>query len=313
MQKQPLVSFVITTCDTQPALLRQCICSITALSLSAQEREIIMIDDGSTTSALNDIIDIADDILYIRQARQGLSAARNRGLQTATGKFVQFIDGKDSIIQVAYEHCLDIVRYHNPDIVSFKGAAEGKRVDTPFTYDGPMAGNYFMRNNTINTAAWSYIFERKMLGSLRFDESITNDDEGFTPQLFLRSERFFHTSSEACRLTTTDNTTDVVSQQGDINKMLDDTEKVLLRLQKLIVPDTDRPALNRRIAQLTMEYICNIIRQTHDRYLLNERLDTLKACGLFPLPERDYSKKYRYMRKMINNSLLRRLLFVTMK
>ena len=95
--------------------------------------------------------------------------------------------------------------------------------------------------------------------------------------------------------------------------MLDDTEKVLLRLQKLIVPDTDRPALNRRIAQLTMEYISNIIRQTHDRYLLNERLDTLKACGLFPLPERDYSKKYRYMRKMINNSLLRRLLFVTMK
>ena len=79
-----------------------------------------MIDDGSELSPIQDLMDYQDDIIYLRQRNQGLSMARNKGIQIATGKFIQFIDGDDYLLQTAYEHCLDLVRYHNPDIVYFE-------------------------------------------------------------------------------------------------------------------------------------------------------------------------------------------------
>ena len=63
MQNQPLVSFIIPIYNTEPNLLRQCVESIMSLSLSQQEREIIIVDDGSEFTALNDLADLADDIL----------------------------------------------------------------------------------------------------------------------------------------------------------------------------------------------------------------------------------------------------------
>lgn len=47
MQNQPLVSFIIPVYNIEADMLRECLESITALSLSRQDREIILVDDGS--------------------------------------------------------------------------------------------------------------------------------------------------------------------------------------------------------------------------------------------------------------------------
>ena len=115
----PLVTFIITTYNLPLEYLEICLKSILQLSLNPREREIIIIDDGSDLSPLNDLIDEQDSFIYVRQRNQGLSMARNRGLQIASGQYIQFVDGDDYLLQTAYEHCLDLVRYHNPDIVYF--------------------------------------------------------------------------------------------------------------------------------------------------------------------------------------------------
>ena len=86
---------------------------------------------------------------------------------------------------------------------------------------------------------------------------------------------------------------------------------MILHLQSIIetIPETDRPALQRRIAQLTMDYIYNIIRLTHDREYLDNAIRQMKEHMLFPLPEKNYTKKYVCFRKVVNNRLLRNLLF----
>lgn len=313
MQKQPLISFIIPVYNIGADMLRECIDSITALSLSEQEREIIVVDDGSEFTPLNDLADIADSIIYLRQRNQGLSAARNTGLRMATGHFIQFVDGDDHLIRAPYEHCLDIARYHNPDIVLFKSTPKSSNVDTPFTYDGPTTGSEYMRNNNIRAAAWGYIFERNILGDLRFTPGLFHEDEEFTPQLFLRSERFYSTDSEAYFYRQREGSITNDNSKDHTHALFADTERVLRHLQTLVVPDTDRPALNRRIAQLTMDYLYNIIRRTHDHKLLKETMERLRGYGLYPLPDRDYTKKYKYFRKMIGNPLTRRLLFVIIK
>lgn len=116
----PLVSFIVTTYNLPLEYLKECLDSILQLTLSDKEREIILVDDGSDICPLNDLPEYLVHIIYLRQANQGVSVARNYGMMIAKGRYIQFVDGDDYLIQSAYEHCLDIVRYHQPDIVTFK-------------------------------------------------------------------------------------------------------------------------------------------------------------------------------------------------
>ena len=78
--------------------LVDCVRSLQAQSLS--DLEIILIDDGSTddSPALCQKLAQEDDrIRLIRGDHGGVSAARNRGLDTASGKYVFFVDSDDAI------------------------------------------------------------------------------------------------------------------------------------------------------------------------------------------------------------------------
>jgi hypothetical protein len=61
-----------------------------------------------------------DEITYIHQRYMGVSAAYSMGLRMSTARYVQFVGSHDLLIRAPYEHCLDIARYHNPDVVFYK-------------------------------------------------------------------------------------------------------------------------------------------------------------------------------------------------
>jgi hypothetical protein len=97
-------------------------------------------------------------------------------------------------------------------------------------------------------------------------------------------------------------------------KRLNDTEIVLYHLYELstTIPAPDQVALNRRIAQLTMDYIYNIIILTRSEHHLDRRLQRLRKRELFPLPDKDYTTKYKWFRKIINYKKGRQLLIKTL-
>lgn len=74
---EPLVSFIIPDYNVSADNLRECLDSIFSLSLSDKDREVIIVDDGSDESPINDIAKYIDKIVYIRQRNQGAAAARN--------------------------------------------------------------------------------------------------------------------------------------------------------------------------------------------------------------------------------------------
>jgi len=299
---QPLVSFIIPTYNIPIVMLRECVESITSLSLSVSEREIIVIDDGSDFSPVNELMEIAPDIIFIRQPNGGVSVARNMGLKMATGKFIQFVDGDDCLINAPYEHCLDIVRYQEPvDMVMFH-FSQSKAEPADFTFKGPVTGQEYMATENLRASVCCYIFRRDRLDGLRFTPGIVHgEDEEFTALLVLKMRNVYSTEAKAYyyrkregSITHTDNE---AAEKARIADML----KVMLSL-KAIAEKCDplkKVSMDRRVAQLSMDFLINVIRMTKSRKQLNKAIDLLKQHGLYPLPDENYTKEYTIFRYMI--------------
>lgn len=310
----PLISFVITVKNLAKEAVRSTIKSITELSLRPDEREIIVIDDGSDESVINSLGDVKDDFVYVRQRSQGISVARNIGIHIASGLYVQLLEGGDRLIGEGYEHCIDIVRYNNPDIVLFD-FTDKRKFDTTYYIPDPVDGTVFMRNNDLNVMAWCYVFRKNMLLDLRFTPDRINDDEEFTPQLFLRAENVYSTNIPAYYRCHHEDLSMKRVDKRLVLKRLNDMEQVLVHLHDVStsLPRIEFHALQRRIAQFTLEYIFRTIRFTHSSHQLEERLERLEKIGLFPLPDKDYTKRYMLLRKFANNKFTRKMLTLVLR
>ncbi len=76
--------------------LCQCIDSLVCQTYA--EKEIILVDDGSTDSSgilCDEYVRQYDCVRVVHQANQGVSVARNRGLAIARGEWVAFVDADD--------------------------------------------------------------------------------------------------------------------------------------------------------------------------------------------------------------------------
>lgn len=305
---KPLVSFIVTTYNLPVTLLDECLNSILSLSLSEEEREIILIDDGSERSPI-DFLSKRDDLIYIRQANQGLSVARNNGLQWAKGEYIQFVDGDDYLVTAPYEHCLDFVRYDQPDMVLFHMTASNDP-DTAFSTPQPVSGCEYLIENNMRAAACGYIFRKEVLRELKFTSGIYHEDEEFTPQLLLRSKRVFDTNAPAYYYRQRTGSITHSTDTKIIDKRLEDILQVIEHLKCLASqsPVESKIALERRVAQLTMDYLYQIIVQTQSRQRLDAAIDILQEMELYPLPDRQYTRKYTLFRKLISSHLGRQLL-----
>jgi glycosyltransferase involved in cell wall biosynthesis len=284
------------------------------LSLSPEEREIIVIDDGSDLSPLMELQDLCDDLIYLRQPNRGVSEARNMGIRVASGDYIQFVDGDDKLITAPYEHCLDLVRYHNPDIVVFQ-ISSSENQKTSFNFDGPMSGGEYMRNHNLHGTACGMIFKRSILGELRFTPNTRHEDEEFVPLLMLRAERLFLGDCAAYYYRKRSGSFMHTASPEHYNKRLSDMEHVILRLNGIAdtLPTPDRLALQRRVAQLTMDYLYNTIRFTHSRQQLDETMSRLKSKGLYPLPDKKYTRKYQFFRKTIDTRIGREMMLLLLR
>lgn len=182
--------------------LERCLDSVINQDMTDDELEIIIIDDGSTDSSR----EIADryaarylNIQVIHQSNQGVSAARNKGLDLAQGDYIHFVDSDDYILYAnAYQALfavmkktvqpIDILRI---DYVSF---FENKSIkDREFvrlnhvkvTFEG--TGKDLCRQKLFAGQMWCSLYRRDLIEQLhlRFDSHmIINEDALFNLQLY---------------------------------------------------------------------------------------------------------------------------------
>jgi len=76
--------------------------------------ELIVVDDGSTDNTSEILHSYREDITVLRQNNKGVSAARNRGLSEASGRFIAFLDSDDLWLPQKLSRQVDFFN-SNPD------------------------------------------------------------------------------------------------------------------------------------------------------------------------------------------------------
>lgn len=111
-----LISIIIPVYNTYKHL-EKCIMSVT--SQTYRDLEIILIDDGSTDGAqlLCDKFAKKDSrIAVIHKANEGVSVARNVGMENATGEFFMFVDSDDYLDLSIVEKLLAAIKESKADM-----------------------------------------------------------------------------------------------------------------------------------------------------------------------------------------------------
>ena len=113
------ISFIITYYNEPLEMLTECVRSVLALPLHPGEREILLIDDGSTVPAPE-----YDGITVVRQENQGLSAARNKGLDVCTGELICFVDSDDWLDLRMIEKLVRCLQENDADAAMCRAGAD---------------------------------------------------------------------------------------------------------------------------------------------------------------------------------------------
>lgn len=103
MNNNYLISIIIPVYNLQDSIYR-CLNSI--MNQTYENLEILVIDDGSTDSSKNIIMEISkldSRIHYIYKSNGGVTSARLLGIEKSHGDFIGFVDGDDEIEPDMYE------------------------------------------------------------------------------------------------------------------------------------------------------------------------------------------------------------------
>jgi GT2 family glycosyltransferase len=85
-----MVSIIITTYNRRGFLKEA---TLSVLNQDYQDKEVIVIDDGSTDSSFEEIDGLP--VRYIWKENGGISSARNKGIQVSQGEYLAFLDVDD--------------------------------------------------------------------------------------------------------------------------------------------------------------------------------------------------------------------------
>ncbi|PJG86360.1 glycosyltransferase [Conservatibacter flavescens] len=192
------ITFIVPVYNTVQ-YLPQCLGSIINQKIN---KEIIVIDDGSTDNSLAILKDYAaqhDFIRIVTQENKGVSAARNAGLRLAKGAYVYFVDSDDMLIQnVPFATYVSILKNNN--LALLKGCAYWERLPykvLPPVLDKPKQAFYNIYQNKVQRShhvqfttsskymdalnrehfgveLWTYIFQTDYLraNQIFFDETL---------------------------------------------------------------------------------------------------------------------------------------------
>lgn len=173
-----VLSVIIPVYNIQDYIQR-CVYSIISQRI-AISYEILLVDDGSTDDSSELCDRLAQEhpqIKAFHQKNNGVSAARNHGMQVSKGEWIWFIDGDDYVLPNALNRIIPDLKGCD-DILTFAYIHERttttQRISLPTEKElTRYEGRGYMNTPYSSPTIWSYIFRRSII----FENNIELSDK----------------------------------------------------------------------------------------------------------------------------------------
>lgn len=200
--EQPLISVIVPVYKVEP-YLDKCISSI--VNQTYKNLEIILVDDGSPDNcpAMCDAWAEKDSrIRVLHQRNQGGGAARNAGLDLASGRLIAFVDSDDYIAPDMYAHLytlleqgVDIAECSYVEVVGDDAVFACGYETHSYTVQEAMEEH--IQDRVFRQLIWNKLYRRHVMDGIRFPTDKKIDDEFFTYRVLGNANALIH-STKVC-------------------------------------------------------------------------------------------------------------------
>ena len=183
---------VIIPCYNQARFLREAVESL--LAQTHPDWECTIINDGSADDTERVALDLVRQdkrVHYLSHSHRGLAATRNRGLDEATGAFIQFLDADDVILPTKLESQLTALSCHAAPALAYCHYRFGRcdavyiSPDSPLPLpsrlhdDRPLQHLALQWEVDLSIPIHCYLFDAQLFRSshLRFDRTLATHED----------------------------------------------------------------------------------------------------------------------------------------
>lgn len=204
---QPLVSVIVPVYNVEKYLAR-CLDSI--VNQTYQNIEIILVNDGSTDASGEICQQYAKNdsrICLFTQENQGLSAARNTGLDHMNGEYVTFVDSDDyislSFVEILLKALLELkalIAICRFDIIDEEKAGRGTlcsgaKANFRILSRDNIYNEIDRRTRVVTPAVWGKIYLKSIFDGLRFDVGRLHEDAFIFHKIYDRIDTVCYTDT----------------------------------------------------------------------------------------------------------------------
>lgn len=195
----PKLSIIIPVYNVERYIVK-CLDSVKVSIGDRKNVEVVVVDDGSPDRSIEVAQPILNTMPYstlIRQKNQGLSCARNAGLDEARGEYVWFVDSDDWLLPNAINDVLSVLQtYDSLDVIAsvLQMNYEAKRCCVKNEYQPEICklkGKEYLRRRYPQGASQRFILRKAFLreNDLQFHKALIHEDGlfGYT-MLYLAKE-----------------------------------------------------------------------------------------------------------------------------
>lgn len=181
--RKNMISVIVPVYNVEKYLCR-CIDSI--LNQKKVELELILIDDGSSDQSgkICDSYQQYPNVIVYHQANQGISCARNQGIDLSSGEYLLFVDSDDWLAENALAELLE--NGNDADLVlfgSYRAKEKGESYDIskgiywknqvkPFAIKDP-----YIEVLGKSVTLWNKLIKRTVIGDIRFSQAMTYGED----------------------------------------------------------------------------------------------------------------------------------------
>ena len=291
-----LLTYIVPVYNTE-SYLDRCLTSLVNQGLAEEAYEVLVVDDGSTDGSRDRIAAFASQhhqVKLIIQENAGVSAARNRALDQARGRYVQFVDSDDyllndmmaRLLQRAVDEDLDVLQfnYRSVDEAGIASPVASDDVTTPV-----MSGASFLQGHRLTPYVWRFLVKHEFLEMhhWRFNTSlIVCEDGALIAEFMLAAQRMAcHADAPYCYVNRSDSAMhnrDLAHQQRRIFSQIDSAASIDAAAKHY--EQMSGQTAPGSVAELRNVYLYFAMTRALTIGHVEATVNRMRRAGLFPFP-----------------------------